>query len=379
MAEAAGPRSLRQLVDAMLVVGSDLDLHNVLQRIVESARNLADAQYAALGVLDESGRWLADFITVGIDEETHRRIGALPKGNGILGVLTRDAEALRLPDLREHEASSGFPPGHPPMRSFLGVPVRVGDRIFGNLYLTDKESSEVFTDVDEELVTGLAAAAGIAIEKAWLHSQLKDMALLDDQERIARDLHDRVIQRVFGVGLILQGTRPLVRANPDTAITRIDTAIAELDLTIQHLRSAIFGLDVKAQRAQLGIRSRVLELVGESADALGFEPSVMFTGPIEAQIDSEIGNELAAVITESLSNAARHANASRVEIQLVVTDVILLRIEDDGVGPPAASQPRGNGLNNMTARAARLSGTFDIRPGTDRGTIIEWSVPLSRD
>jgi len=379
MAEAAGPRRLRQLVDAMLTVSSDLDLHSVLQHIVEAARDLVDAQYAALGVLDESGRWLSDFITVGIDDETRHVIGALPKGHGILGVLITDAQPLRLPDLREHPDSYGFPPGHPPMRSFLGVPVRVGDVVFGNLYLTDKITDEVFTDIDEELVVGLAAAAGIAIDKARSHSQLQRLALLDDQERMGRDLHDSVIQRVFGVGLTLQGTRHLVRVDPDTAISRIDAAIEELDLTIKHLRSAIFGLDMRAHGATAEFRSRVLELAAESTSALGFEPTVFFDGPIDAHIDGNLANELAAVITEALSNTARHANAHRVEVHLIVTDTILLRIEDDGIGPPRADAPRGNGLNNMTTRAERLDGTFTMRPGPESGTVIELSIPVDRD
>jgi GAF domain-containing protein len=223
----------------MLIVGSDLDLHDVLQHIVEAARDLADARYAALGVLDESGMWLTDFITVGIDDETHHRIGALPKGNGILGVLTRDAEPLRLPDLREHEASSGFPPGHPPMRSFLGVPLRVGDRVFGNLYLTDKATSEAFTDIDEELVIGLAAAAGIAIEKARLHSQLQDLALLDDQERIARDLHDHVIGHLFGCGLTLASVLGRNELD-DRIVEQLHDVLDELDAAIQQIRDTVF-------------------------------------------------------------------------------------------------------------------------------------------
>jgi len=369
---------LRQLVDAMLAVSSDLDLHNILQHIVESARDLAGAQYAALGVLDESRRWLSDFITVGIDDETRAVIGALPKGHGILGVLITDAEPLRLPDLQEHADSYGFPPGHPPMRSFLGVPIRVGNEVFGNLYLTDKITDEVFTDIDEELVVGLAAAAGVAIEKARTHSQLQRLALLEDQERMGRDLHDSVIQRVFAVGLMLQGTRNLVHGDPATVAARIDAAIAELDLTIQHLRSAIFGLDVRAHGTPAGFRGRVLELATESIGALGFEPSVLFEGPIDVHIDGGLATELAAVITEALSNTARHANATTVEVHLVVTDSIVLRITDDGIGPPSADAPRGNGLNNMTTRIARLAGTFEMRSGHERGTIIEVSVPLSR-
>jgi signal transduction histidine kinase len=376
MAEVAGPRRLRQLLDAVLVVGSDLDLHSVLRRIVESATQLVDARYGALGVLDEAGARLADFITVGIDDVTHAAIGELPKGNGILGVLIADARPLRLPELSEHPATFGFPPNHPPMHSFLGLPVRVGDRIFGNLYLTDKISAEAFTDVDEELVVGLAAAAGIAIEKARLHDQLQGLVLVQDRERIARDLHDSVIQRVFGVGLQLQSTSRLVRVDPDAAVERIETAIDELDLTVKHIRSAIFGLEDRPTGGVMAFRSRVLELARESAATLGFEPMVLFDGPVDARVNGQVANELAAVITEALSNVARHAHAKRAEVHVLVGDDIVVRIEDDGVGPPPRGAPRGNGLDNMATRAARLGGAFDIRARADGGTVVEWSVPF---
>jgi signal transduction histidine kinase len=169
--EHAGPAGLRRLLDAVLVVGEGLDLEATLRQIVESAVELVDARYGALGVLDEGGVELAQFITVGIDDETHARIGNLPKGRGILGLLISDPRPLRLPVLGEHEATYGFPPNHPPMSSFLGVPVRVRDVVFGNLYLTDKRSADVFNETDERLVTALATAAGIAIENARLYEQ----------------------------------------------------------------------------------------------------------------------------------------------------------------------------------------------------------------
>ena len=243
MGEFAGPRSLRQLLDAVLAIGSDLDLPAMLRRIIGSAVELVDATYGALGVLDESRSRLAEFITVGIDEEGRRAIGDLPQGHGILGLLIVDAKPLRLPDLTEHPDSYGFPPNHPPMRSFLGVPIRVRDEVFGNLYLTDKSTAEVFTDVDEELVVGLAAAAGVAIENARLLTRVNDLALLEDRERIARDLHDTVIQRLFATGMLLQSTLPLVNADPRAATARIGEAVDDLDTTIKEIRSAIFSLE----------------------------------------------------------------------------------------------------------------------------------------
>ena len=169
----AGEERVRSLLDAVSAVAGDLDLHATLERIVTAAAGLADAQYAALGVIDPSGEGLVDFITVGISEETVTSIGAQPRGNGILGLIIEEPRPLRLHDLTEHPASYGIPPNHPPMRSFLGVPVRARNRVFGNLYLTDKLGGGDFTGEDEQAVVALAGAAGIAIENAGLYERLR--------------------------------------------------------------------------------------------------------------------------------------------------------------------------------------------------------------
>jgi signal transduction histidine kinase len=377
MSEFAGPRSLRQLLDAVLTVGSDLDLPAMLQRIVEAAVELVHARYGALGVLDDSRTRLAQFITVGIDDETHKAIGDLPEGHGILGLLIVDAKPLRLPDLREHPDSYGFPPHHPPMRSFLGVPVRVRQQVFGNLYLTDKTSAEVFTDVDEELVVGLAAAAGVAIDNARLHARIQELTLVEDRERIARDLHDTVVQRLFATGLSLQGAAGLIHSDPETAVHRVEDSVDELDLTVKHIRSAIFGLESRVERNRDGVRTRVLGLVAESAPLLGFEPTVLFEGPVDTATPEAVATDMLATLREALTNVARHAGASHVDVVVNVdTTSLTLRVTDDGVGPPAPDRPRGHGLDNMKARATQREGAFDIGPADPRGTVIEWRVPL---
>src|SRR5688572_19292097 len=241
----AGPRQLRRLLDAVLVVGSGLDLAAALQRIIEAAAELVHARYGALGVLDETGNALSEFITVGVSESQRAAIGPLPKGHGILGLLIADPKPLRLPDLGEHPDSFGFPPNHPPMTSFLGVPIRVRDQVFGNLYLCDKADGDVFSDIDEEMTVALAAAAGVAIENARLHARVADVALFEDRERIARELHDNVIQRLFATGLALQGTIRLA-GNPEVE-ARLHRAIDDLDDTIRELRSAIFELNIARQ------------------------------------------------------------------------------------------------------------------------------------
>jgi two-component system, NarL family, sensor histidine kinase DevS len=380
MGDYAGPRSLRQLLDAVLTVGSDLDLPAMLERIVQAAVDLVDARYGALGVLDESRSRLAQFITVGIDDETHRAIGHLPEGHGILGLLILDAQPLRLPDLREHPDSYGFPPNHPLMRSFLGVPIRVRDEVFGNLYLTDKTSAEVFTDVDEELVIGLAAAAGVAIENARLHARVQELALLEDRERIARDLHDTIVQRLFATGLSLQGTIGLMRTDPVAAIDRVQTAVDDLDLTVKHIRSAIFGLASTADRSVDSVRRRVLDVVAEAGGMLGFEPTVLFDGAVDTATPEPVATDLLATLREALSNVARHAEATRVDVVLTVDagdgGHLVLRVTDDGVGPPKPGAPRGHGLDNMAARAERRGGSFEITRASPRGTTIEWGVAI---
>jgi signal transduction histidine kinase len=373
--EHAGPRALRKLVEAVLSISADLDLSAVLQRIIDAATDLVDATYGALGVLDETGTSLAQFVTTGLDDATHRAIGELPKGHGILGVLIVDPKPIRLPDLREHPDSYGFPPHHPPMQSFLGVPIVVRQEVFGNLYLTDKQGAEVFSDVDEELTVALAGAAAVAIENARLHARLADLVLLEDRERIAKDLHDTVIQRLFATGLSLQGTARLSRT-PEVA-ARIQDAVEDLDVTVKHIRTVIFGLETAATRSS-GLRDRMMTLIREARGALGFMPEVTFDGAIDTAVADDIGSELLATLREALSNVARHAAATKVEINVAAGDEIALRVRDNGLGLPAdPHQGGGLGLRNMAGRADRLGGRFSARAEASGGTVVEWAVPLS--
>jgi two-component system, NarL family, sensor histidine kinase DevS len=371
----AGPKSLRKLFRAVVAIGSDLDLTATLQRIVESATELADAQYGALGVLDPTRTFLSEFLTVGIDSAARAEIGDLPKGHGILGLLIREPHAIRLPDLREHPDSFGFPPNHPPMRSFLGVPVMIRGEVFGNLYLTDKRSEDAFSDIDEELVVALASAAGVAIDNARLHARVRDLALLEDRERIAMDLHDTVIQQLFAVGLSLQATLRLLE--PEVA-RRVQLAVEDLDTTIKSIRSTIFALDAPVQIGGYeSLRRRAITLISELTPTLRVEPRAFFDGPVDALTDQHIADELLTVLREALSNIARHAGATEIEVHLIATvGTLTLRVEDNGVGPPN-SPGEGRGLRNMQARADHLGGTFTLTPRSPAGSRLEWSVPLS--
>jgi len=373
----AGPRSLRGLLDAVMAVSSGLDLSTTLHRIVDAAATLADARYAALGVLDPSGTALSEFITVGIDPETRARIGDLPRGHGILGVLIADPRPLRLPDLREHPDSYGFPPGHPAMRSFLGVPVMVRDEVFGNLYLCDKRSQEVFSDVDEELVVALAAAAGVAIDNARLHARVRDLALVEERERIAMDLHDTVIQQLFAIGLSLEATAK--RVGDAQAEQRLHAAVEDLDATIKRIRSTIFTLGTAAAPGGPGLRERLLDVVVETTASLPNRPRVQFDGPVDALAGPTAADDLVAACRELLSNVVRHAHAAHVDVLVAaVRDGVAVRVEDDGVGVDDGSADRGGlGLRNLAARAERVGGTFTIDRRPQGGTAAEWWVPTS--
>jgi signal transduction histidine kinase len=365
---------MRRLLDAVLAVSSELDLGTMLLRIVESAVELSDATYGALGVIDDTGTRLSQFITVGVDDETRGAIGALPEGHGLLGVLIVDKQPLRLPNLAEHPDSYGFPPNHPPMTSFLGVPIRLRDQVYGNLYLTDKRSGEVFTDVDEELVVGLAAAAGIAIDNARLQSQVKDLAVIDDRDRIARDLHDSVIQRLFAIGMSLHGALGMVKPDPSSAFARIEAAIEDLDVTVKQLRTTIFGLETSGSQED-SLRLQLLAVVRDAAGAIGFEPRIVFDGPIDTGVDSRVGAELLAALREALSNVARHASATRVDVELTVEGEVVLIVRDDGVGLTTQARAGGKGIANLTTRAENLGGTAEVRAGVPTGAVVEWRVP----
>ncbi|MFC3493725.1 GAF domain-containing sensor histidine kinase [Glycomyces rhizosphaerae] len=367
---------LRALLDAVISIGSDLELAAILDRIVAAACTLVDARYGALGVLDGEGG-LADFRTQGLSEAEIIALGDPPTGRGILGHIIDVPDPLRLDDLSRHPASVGFPPGHPPMRTFLGVPVMVGEKAWGNLYLTDKRGGGRFTDDDEDIIKALAAAAGVAIDNARLYGELADsqadrerLLIFRDRDRIGRDLHDLVIQRLFATGLQLQSVVHLVDA-PEAA-ERINTAVDEIDGAISDLRAAIFSLHTGAEQ-QLSVT--VKGLAGVVRGQLGFMPHVRFEGPVDSAVPEAVRIEVLAMLREALSNAARHAGARHVSVTVAVAEGRLaVTVADDGGGIPAAAPRRG--LANLAARAEVLGGEFTIGAVEPTGTELHWSIPL---
>lgn len=365
------PAKLRRLVQAILILDAELYLPVVLRRIVEEACDLVDARYGALGVLSEDGRSLDQFLTVGLTSEEEQAIGLRPTGRGVLGTLIADDEPLRLADIANHPDSFGTPDSHPAMTSFLGVPVRVHGEVYGNLYLTNKSTATQFSEDDEELVLALAMAAGIAIENARLHGLVRDRALTEDRDRIARDLHDSVIQRLFAIGLSLQGTARLVE-RPE-AVMRIGEAIDKLDDTIRQLRKAIFDIELTINKE--GLHPKVLDLVHELRPVLGMLPQVSFSGPVDTVVTGPLAEEVLAVLREALTNVGKHARASQVVITIAAGEELRLVVADDGngIGDTPSS---GRGLKNIRQRAERLGGNMELGKSREGGTRLTWHVPL---
>jgi signal transduction histidine kinase len=262
------------------------------------------------------------------------------------------------------------------MRSFLGVPISVRGEVFGNLYLTEKLSAAEFSDEDEGLAIGLARAAGVAIENARLHARIQDLTLIEDRERIAADLHDTVIQRLFATGLSLQSA--LRRISPPDAAQRVEAAVVDLDDTIRQIRTTIFGLQARPVAGR-GLRGEILALASESAASLGFEPHLRLDGPIDTVVDAEVAAHLLAVLREALSNVVRHAGATRVEVAVEVADSrIVAEVRDNGVGPGTSDRPGGRGLSNMMQRANAIGGSTSLTTGpAGQGTVLVWLAPIS--
>lgn len=356
------------LIEAMLAITSGLDLESTLQTIVRTAMELVDARYGALGVLDTgTGHALERFVYHGIDDETRDKIGPLPAGLGVLGLLIDSPEPVRIEDLAHHPTSVGFPPNHPPMRTFLGVPIRIRNQVFGNLYLTEKADGTPFTADDELLVLALAGAAGIAIDNARLHTAARTAVVLADRDRIARDLHDHVIQRLFAIGLSLQGARG--GEAPDTPL-RISAALDDLQEVVQEIRTTIFDLHGgTVTRLGQRLEQAVTRMTADSP----VRAALHLHGPLSV-IDAALADHAEAVVREAVSNAVRHAKARTLTVVVTVDDDLTVTVTDDGVGFPA--QTTRSGLANLVSRAEQCGGSMEVGTTAGGGTRLVWSVPL---
>jgi signal transduction histidine kinase len=369
------PERLHALIDAILLIETDADLDGLLSRIIETASQLVGARYGALGVIARDGTTLSRFITYGIDPAERTAIGAEPRGHGLLGEIIRRRTTLRIDDLARHENSSGFPPHHPPMQRFLGVPVTTGDgHTFGNLYLTDPLDGEPFSEEDEQLTEALGRAAGLIIDQAMLRTNMRELTLSEERERLARDLHDTVIQRLFGVGLALQMSLHSI-VNDDVR-DRINNVLDELDETIHEIRTTIFEID---QDLVVGptLEERVKKMSGEIESRLGVRANVKVSADIDHSVGPRCAQHCVQALREILSNVVRHSEASAVEIQLdTLENLVEIIVHDNGVGfiPNVGS---GRGVRNLASRARELGGNCTIESRIGGGTTVRWTADRS--
>jgi len=370
------PVKLRRVLEAALLLEADLDLPTLLRHIVDEACSMTNARYGALGVLNDEGNALSEFITVGLEPDEERQIGDRPIGRGVLGLLISDPKPKRLALLSSDPTSYGFPPNHPPMTSFLGMPIKVRDEVYGNLYLTDKAGWSEFTSDDESLIGALAVAAGIAIENARLHSRVQEAAVYEERDRLARDLHDTVIQRLFAIDLSLRS----LAGNPSASgiSDRLKTTISDVDETIRQVRTSIFELG--SEGLTRGVRENVLTLLEELKPVVGFGVHASFEGPVDTAVPDIVCENLLATIREAITNIGRHAQATQAAVTISVDDgQCQLQVVDDGCGiDQSQSRTGGLGLGNLRRRAEKLQGSFEVESPEDGGTILTWQVPLAQ-
>jgi len=353
-----------------------LSVDEVLQVIVDQVRPVVGARYAALGIVDPAGR-IERFITSGIDDATRKAIGPLPEGRGLLGLIIRENRSFRIPDIGADPRGSGFPPNHPPMTSFLGVPITVKGVSLGRLYLTDKFGAPEFSEEDQALVETFALHAGIAMENARLHEQLKRLAVIDERDRISKDLHDGIIQNMYAVSLSLEDVPDLMEDDPDDAVERVERAIDSIHLSIQDIRNFIFGLRPELLEGT-SLVGGLAALIEEYRHNTIIDLELRIPDDIPEPTD-EVTSQLLAIVSESLSNVVRHSRASRAFVELT-SDAhggLALVVADNGIGlDPAGVVRLGHqGLANTRERAAQIGAAITIDSETGSGTRVTIRVP----
>jgi signal transduction histidine kinase len=366
------PARLHALIDAILLIETDADLDELLTLITETASRLVGARYGALGVIAPDGESLSRFITYGVDAEQRAAIGPEPRGHGLLGEIIRERSPMRIDELAAHPQSSGFPMNHPPMHRFLGVPVAIGDgHVFGNLYLTDPMDGEPFSEEDQQLTEAFGRAAGLVIDQEMLRSNMRELTLSEERERLARDLHDTVIQRLFGVGLALQTT---LNAIVDESVrSRINNVLDELDTTIHEIRTTIFEIDQDRSDDQ-SLEERVYALSSEVESRLGVHVDVKIASGISNDVGPQCAQHSLQALREILSNVVRHSQATAVEVKVDTSnEFIEIIVRDNGIGftPNVGS---GRGVRNLSSRARELEGNCTIKSIIGGGTTVRWTA-----
>jgi signal transduction histidine kinase len=370
--------SVRDALDAAVRgIAGLASVDDVLQLIVDRVRPVIGAQYAALGIVDDTGR-IERFITSGMDAATRRAIGPLPEGHGMLGLIIHENRSFRIPDINRDPHRHGFPPNHPPMSSFLGTPIIYGGETIGRLYLTNKIGAAEFSDDELRLLETFALHAGIAMTNARLLDRSRLLAVAEERDRISKDLHDGIIQNLYAVSLALEEVAEQLELEDHDSAGKVDRAIDSIHHAIGDIRNFIVGLRPDAM-VGIDLGTGLASIVDEAREHTSVDISIDVEELDEPE--PEISSHLLALAREGLSNVIRHSGATSARVVVIAPtlddDELRLIIEDDGRGfdPEAVARHGHQGLANMRDRAAAIGASISWQPGPTGGTRVVINVP----
>ncbi len=366
-------KRFKDIASAVMYAAEGSDLESVLERIAEVTREIARTKYAALGIPDGQGG-LRYFKVSGMSPEAVKAMAHLPRGHGLLGAVMQKREAIRLEDMSQDPRSAGFCGNHPHMTSFLGVPIQVGGRLFGILYLCDKEDGSAFDDQDQWLVETMAGYAAVAIAGAELSAQHHRLRVLEERERIAMELHDGVIQSLYALGMHVE----LLRTGEALRNEDLKPIVDGLNEIIEDIRRYIMKLSAKGDKSQ-SMRQILQEMVARL-----YAPDLM---KIEVHAPDErppfapaIFEGICLMVNEAISNAVRHSQANHILITCeLMPRQLVIAVRDDGQGfeLEETSQRLGLGLHNMKQRARLYGGDVFIDSQRGQGTTLTITIPTS--
>jgi signal transduction histidine kinase len=366
------PAELHALIDSILTLVGEPDLTSALKQVVKSATELAGARYGALGVLNEAKNELSDFITYGLTDEQVNAIRKLPTRHGILGVMITELKPVRISNIVDDNRSTGFPKNHPIMNSFLGVPIVLAGSAFGNLYLADKIDGGDFDEDDEKLLEAFSKATGVILEKARLHDRIKRLSLIEDRERIARSLHDNVIQRLFAIGIKMQAKTSKIE--PESVRDLFEDSVNEIDVVIHDIRKTIFAIDQQSLLTGRDLLNEIDKIIEDFEKGSSINFTVTHSGNLNRIMDSSIFDHLVCIAREVITNAVKHAFAENINVGVMFSDLIELSVTDDGTGFDFEREYSGNGLKNIKSRASLTDGDLTINKLNGKGTGIVFKV-----